>query len=129
VKNTGPSDLSRRVSAELRATAARRGTTWLSIEKATGIPHATMQRMIKGESDIPISKLMLICEAMGVPAMDVIAEATRLMPDNYLHNLLADPDASPATSSVVDIRSTNWETYQGKKAADVDDETETDHPS
>lgn len=130
VENREASDLSRRVAAELKAAQARGRWTWTAVEEATGIPHRTMQRMLNGQVDIPVAKLMLICEAAGISVTDVIDEATRHMPDGYLRNLLTcnteSSEVSEGTSNVVSIRSTDWDTYEGKKAADKDDEDVTD---
>lgn len=93
------------------------------MEEATGIAHATMTRMLNGWTDIPIHRLMLICEAIGIDAADIIREATRHMPDNYLASLLVSPSpVSPTASNVVRSKPTDWDNYEGKKAADIDNE-------
>lgn len=125
------SDLSQRVAAELRAAQARLRFTWTAIEQATGIPNRTMSRMIKGKVDIPVAKLMLICEAAGLSVTDIIEDATRHMP-YQLHDLLTNPtatasmspDASVAPDNVTNIQQMDWNRYEGKKAADVDDEVQ-----
>lgn len=116
------SDLSRRVAIELKNAQRRIGFTWTQIEEATGISHATMTRMLNARVDIPINRLMLICEAAGLDAADIISEATRHMPDNYLASLLA-PVSAP-TPKVSPIQSRTWDDYEGKKAADKDEVNE-----
>lgn len=123
------SDLSRRVAIELKNAQRRHGFTWTSIEEVTGITHATMQRMLNAQTDIPINRLMLICEAAGLSVTDIIDEATRHMPDNYLRSLLTYPDVSPAADNVVMTKPTDWNGYKGKKAADVDHEVLEDPPA
>lgn len=120
VVNREASDLSKRVAAELRAAQARRKFTWTSIEEATGIPHITMYRMLSGKVDIPVAKLMLICEAAGLSVTDILDDAARHMPANYMQSLLVYPDVSEGSDNVTDIRDTDWDAYQGKKAADRD---------
>lgn len=120
------SDLSRRVAIELKNVQLRRGFTWGEVEEATGITHATMMRMLNGWVDIPINRLMLICEAIGVDAADVIREATRHMPDNYLASLLVSPSGMSDAEDTFSGRSTNWSDYRGKKAADTDNEVDKD---
>ena len=123
VNDRQASDLSKRVAIELRNARNRLGFLWADVEKTTGISHATMQRMLNGQVDIPINRLMLICEAIGVPATRIIEEATRHMPDGYIRDMLASPPVSPAPRSVSPIQETDWNHYEGKKAADTDEGT------
>lgn len=118
------SDLSRRVAIELKNAQHRLGFKWTQIEEATGITHTTMTRMLNAKSDIPINRLMLICEAAGLDAADIITEATRHMPDNYLASLLVSPGPVSEDAATVTRMSTNWSDYQGKKAADTDNEVD-----
>lgn len=120
------SDLSRRVAIELKNEQRRQGFAWTDVEEATGIAHATMTRMLNGWTDIPIHRLMLICEAIGIDAADIIREATRHMPDNYLASLLVSPKATSDGGATVTTMSTNWSDYRGKKAADTDNEVDKD---
>lgn len=123
------SDLSRRVAIELKNAQRRKEFTWTAIEEATGITHATMMRMINGQTDIPINRLMLICEAAGISVTEVIEDATRHAPYK-LHDLLTDHSVSPTVSdgpaSVTSIQQQDWNRYTGKKAADIDDEVQKD---
>lgn len=132
VENREASDLSKRIAGELeaakiRATKLGKGWTWTSVERATGISHTTMQRMLAGKVDISVNRLMLICEAIGVPATTIIEEATRHLPDGYLQQLVASPNVSDAATNVNDVQSTDWNRHEGRKAADTDDEVNS-HP-
>ena len=102
VEKREASDLSKRVAVELKNAQNRHGFVWTDVEEATGIAHTTMWRMLNGKVDIPINRLMLICEAAGIEATDVIAEATRHMPDGYLRSLLSYPNVSPAAGTVAE---------------------------
>lgn len=102
VEHREASDLSKRVAVELQNARNRHGFAWADVEEATGIPRTTMWRMLNGKVDIPIAKLMLICEAAGISVTDVIDEATRHMPDGYLRSLLSYPNVSPAVGTVAE---------------------------
>lgn len=123
------SDLSKRVADELRAARARLGFKWTDIENATGIPHSTMQRYLAGEVDMRVDKLMLICEAAGLDVAQVLEDAAKHAPYK-LNDLLTDhrvsPDTSQAPHRVKNIQQRDWNEYTGRKAADVDDEVQTD---
>lgn len=125
-KNPNVSDLSARIGAELRAYHGRLKFSWTGIAKATGIPRANLYRMLNGETDIPVANLMLICAAAGIDAADLIEEATRHMPDNYLQSLLVTEGLSASSDNVTEL--VNWDEYRGRKAADNDAEAGTDEP-
>lgn len=125
VPNRPASDLSKRVAVELKNARNRHGFLWKDIEAQTGIAHATLSRMLNGETDIPVSRLMLICAAAGISAAGIIDEATRHMPDGYLQDLLTPdvtyPAVSSASATVPPIHETDWESHPGQKAALNDD--------
>lgn len=129
VSNRQASDLSKRVAAELRAAQARHRFSWGDVEKATGITHVTMWRMLQGQTDISVAKLMLICEATGLSVTGILEDAMRHAPYK-LHDLLTDHSVSPTVSdgpaTVTNTQQHDWNTYTGKKAADIDDEVQTD---
>ena len=69
----GPFD--RAVAAALRAATAERFMTQTEVADKTGIPVRTLARYYKGTSPIPVSKLVDLAEAIGVPAGDLIDSA------------------------------------------------------
>ena len=83
------SDVSKRVADELKAARIRHGFTWTDVEEHAGIAHSTMMRMLSGETDIPISRLLLICAAAGISASQIIEDAIRHMPEGYLQDRLS----------------------------------------
>lgn len=117
------SDLSKRVAAELKADQARRGWTARDVERNSPMSYTTIGRLLNGKTEISVADLFVICEAVGADAHEIIAEAERHMPAGYLKRLV-----SPAPSNVTTLHERDWDTYEGRKAADYDPEAETDEP-
>lgn len=125
------SDLSKRVANELWAAQRRGGWTWKYIEEKTGIASRTMKRMLAGEVEIPISRLLLICAAAGLDAAEIVEEATRHMPKGYVESLLVGDDVSAPADNVTALHPRDMNPDQLEKmrhAATYDEEAETPEP-
>lgn len=65
------------VNAELRAQMARRGMRQQDIEDRTGIPQGTVSNFLRGRSALTVHNLRLICDALEVAPVDIVAAAER----------------------------------------------------
>lgn len=121
------SKLSALVGDELRAQGARRRWVWTDIEKATGITHGTMNRMLFGRTEITIERLLLICAATQTNPHALIESAVEAAPA-YLEEITGVPQDG---AKVTVIPRHEWANYTGAWAADNDAEADTpepDHP-
>lgn len=51
------------------------GMSIASLAKATGIPLRTLNRVLKGETDINVSHIYLIATALGITTDDIVDKA------------------------------------------------------
>lgn len=116
------SDLSKRVAEQLRIDQARRGWTARHVARATGIHYNSVIRMLNGKTEINVRELFLITEAIGTDAHTILTATEDAMPDGLVRGMLVSEESSNVTS----IHETDWDSYQGAKAADYDAEAETD---
>ena len=72
-KATGP--VTAFVAGELRAQKARRGWTLDDLEERTGIPRTTIDRILKGQSAIPVEILIPLCIGMDLDAGELLNQA------------------------------------------------------
>jgi transcriptional regulator with XRE-family HTH domain len=118
------SDLSRRVVAELKADQARRGWTLKDIQRGTGMAYRTLNRLFANERDMTIAELIKITDAVDLDAKTILDEADRQAPGGSLRNLV-----SQAADNVTALHETDWDTYEGRKAATNDEEASEDEPA
>jgi transcriptional regulator with XRE-family HTH domain len=123
VEKREASDLSKRVAAELKADQGRRGWTARDLERKSPMSYTTIGRLLNGKTEISVEDLFVICEAIGADVHAIVKEAESHMPEGYLERLV-----SPAPDNVTPLHERDWDTYEGRKAADDDAEAETDEP-
>lgn len=63
------------IAAELRSEAARHNLTYKAIAEKANMQQMTVSRYMRGERDIPMSKLFAMCNALGITAGDLLARA------------------------------------------------------
>lgn len=63
------------VAAELRAAAARRKASGRELGRRLEIPDMWVSRRMSGTVEISVADLVLLCDAIGVYPLDVMAQA------------------------------------------------------
>lgn len=63
------------IAAELRSEVARQQLTYKVVAERAGMQQMTVSRYMRGERDIPMSKLFAMCRALGITAGDLLARA------------------------------------------------------
>lgn len=83
---TKTTDLNSYVAAELRAVAARRGTTYRSLAAELGVAEKTISRYLLGRRAIPMDFFGAFCDAMDTEPGEVTAAAWRAMRNDARKN-------------------------------------------
>jgi len=68
--------INRAFGREIHAAYIREGLTAAEVASKAGFSEATMTRLLAG-SDIPVSRIILIADAIGVPALDIMEAAMK----------------------------------------------------
>lgn len=118
------SALSKRVGKLLKADGLLNDWTAKDVERKTDWSYSTITRMLNGESEISIDDLMQFAAVTGANAFEIIAEAEKKMPADYRERLM-----SQAPDNVTVLHDTDWDTYEGRKAATNDEEASEDEPA
>lgn len=119
-------DINRAVAAELRAAKGVAKLPVRVLVERTGIPTATLNRLLNGERDIKVSQLYALTDALNVSPVKLVERAVQRATDEA-----AAAETSAAPSNVIPLRSTQAEdldNYGGARAAYRDDEADTDEP-
>lgn len=66
--------INRALAAEIRAAIARADLSLAEVGRRAGISEPTMQRIAKG-ADVQVSKVYMICDALGVSALSLFEAA------------------------------------------------------
>lgn len=66
--------INRALALEIKAAYVREGLTAAKVAERAGFSTGTMTRILAGE-DMPVSRLYLIADAIGVPAVDLVTAA------------------------------------------------------
>ena len=67
-------DVQALVAAELRAAAARRNLTQAAIAERLGVDYMWVNRRLNGITHVTVPDLIILCEAIGAHALDVLAQ-------------------------------------------------------
>ncbi|MDK8171712.1 helix-turn-helix transcriptional regulator [Curtobacterium sp. Csp2] len=66
--------INRALALEIKAAYVRKGMTAAQVAEKAGFSTGTMTRILAGE-DMPVSRLYLIADAIGVAAVDLVRAA------------------------------------------------------
>lgn len=63
------------VASAVREAMTRQGVTGVALAEATGIPHVTLSRRLRGHTPFTIAELAPIAEHLGVTLSDLVEAA------------------------------------------------------
>jgi transcriptional regulator with XRE-family HTH domain len=110
------------IAGELRAEQNKRKLSQAELSKRSGIPIATMQRLLTGKYDIRAEALVAVATAIGADPADVMRDAVKYaeqLLSEVTDNVTAFPGLNADDTGEID-------TYAGAKAAYRDPEADTD---
>lgn len=74
-------DINRALALEIKAAYVRKGMTAAQVAEKAGFSTGTMTRILAGE-DMPVSRLYMIADAIGVQAVDLVRAAVDSLDEN-----------------------------------------------
>lgn len=80
--NLPPTALTRSIAAIIRSHMGFMNMSQVALARATGIPQATISRLVRGKRVVDVEQLDLICRALRVSSVQVYTDAMTHVREN-----------------------------------------------